>query len=306
MGESKRGGPPARTIAHDELVSVALATLRSASVLSRTQIKKALPHEYRPHERALLEILRERAARGEIERWQKGATELFFATDPVATLVEASRVALASGPLSPEALQKRLEVETKIPKGYFPEWKKGVLARGELFEIAGPHQVSAGARKRTSKLVSLEPDLRGALKKALNELEKGLLALESRGVSRERAARLVLEVLRLPQADATRPSTSPARNASQPSGERPVFLGALRTLTEERRAGALLLVAELRERTTLDKAHFDRVALELAREGIVDLHYHDHPQALDAADRDRLVRDDSGTHYVGIALRPTP
>jgi hypothetical protein len=305
MGGSKPKGGPARTIARDELVSVALEALRSASALSRTQLKKALPREYHSHSSALLEILREFAARGEVERWQKGATELFFAADPVATLGTASRTALASGPLEPEALQKRLELETKIPKGYFSEWKKAALARGELFEIARP-SVSAGSRKRPSKLLSLEPDLRGALKKALDELEKGLLALETRGVSRERAARFVLEVLGLPQGDAISSTTGAPRNTGVQSGERPVFLGALRTLTEERRAGALLLVAELRERTQLDKTRFDRIALELARDGLVDLHYHDHPQALDSAERDRLVRDDTGTHYVGIALRPTP
>jgi hypothetical protein len=150
--------------------------------------------------------------------------------------------------------------------------------------------------------------LRSALKKPLNELEKAFVALEARGVSRERSARFLFEELGLSKGDLPR-SNTPAPHGALEHGEqneeRGVFLRKLHALTQERRAGALLLVPELRERTPLDKTRFDHVALELAREGLIDLHYHDHAQTLDAAERDRLVRDDAGTHYVGIALRAT-
>jgi hypothetical protein len=312
MAARKRGTEPARTVTQDELSSIALEALSSASVLSRPHVKKALPRDYQSHASAVLEILRELAAAGRIERWQKGSAEWFFATDPMASLGKVSRAALAAGPLSPEALQQRLELETKVPKAYLQEWKKRALARGELFEIAAP-ATSAHPPKRQSKLLSIEPDLHGALKKALGEIEKAFVALEARGVSRERSARFLFEALGLSKGDSNRsntpaPHTTLERNILEHSAqneERAVFLRKLHSLTQERRAGALLLVSELRERTPLDKARFDRIALELAREGLVDLHYHDHAQSLDVAERDRLVRDDAGTHYVGIALRPT-
>ncbi len=306
---ARRGKAPTRAVTQDELNEVALEVLRTTAVLGRTQVKKFLPPEYQPHSAAVLEALRRLAADGRLERWQKGASEWFFAENPVATLGRLSRAALALGPLSPEALQKRLELETRLPKAYLQEWKKGALARGELFEVTAPSP-PAGSKRRT-KLLSLEPDLRGALKRALGELEKSLAALEARGVSRERVARFLFDELgltkHLPSSfrEAAPSSSAPASAPGSLQEERPVFLHALRALTRERRAGALLQVSDLRERTPLDKARFDRIALELAREGLVDLHYHDHPQSLAAADRERLVRDDAGTHYVGIALRPT-
>jgi hypothetical protein len=53
----------------------------------------------------------------------------------------------------------------------------------------------------------------------------------------------------------------------------------------------------------LDKEHFDRLALELSREGIVTLHHHDFPASLSPSERTELVQDERGTHYVGIAIR---
>jgi hypothetical protein len=66
---------------------------------------------------------------------------------------------------------------------------------------------------------------------------------------------------------------------------------------------ALLAVSELRKRTKLPKELFDEAVLFLGREGLVSLHHHDFPASLKPEDRERLVVDKRGTHYVGIALK---
>jgi hypothetical protein len=64
-----------------------------------------------------------------------------------------------------------------------------------------------------------------------------------------------------------------------------------------------LPIRELRARARLDKSDFDAAALDLSREGLVVLHHHDHPGSLSEAEQRALVRDASGTHYVGVARR---
>jgi hypothetical protein len=81
-------------------------------------------------------------------------------------------------------------------------------------------------------------------------------------------------------------------------------LKALRQLEQDSPPGALLSVRELRARSNLDKPSFDRAALELAGQGCVSLHAHDHARALAEAERGALIEDARGVHYVGIASIP--
>ncbi len=67
--------------------------------------------------------------------------------------------------------------------------------------------------------------------------------------------------------------------------------------------GALVTSRELRHAANLDKPLFDQVVLNLAREGRLMLHRHDHATGLSPSERDELVTDGSGTYYVGMALR---
>ena len=67
--------------------------------------------------------------------------------------------------------------------------------------------------------------------------------------------------------------------------------------------GALVPARELRRVAKLDKSHFDRAVLELARQGRLMLHRHDFAGGLSDSERDELVTDGAGTYYVGMALR---
>lgn len=77
----------------------------------------------------------------------------------------------------------------------------------------------------------------------------------------------------------------------------------LRELSRQEPAGTLIPVRRLRGRSPLDKPRFDAAVLELARAEHVILHHHDLPERLGAEERQALVVDRHGTHYVGIALR---
>ena len=67
--------------------------------------------------------------------------------------------------------------------------------------------------------------------------------------------------------------------------------------------GALVTARELRRAASLDKAEFDRLVLETARQGRLMLHRHDHAAGLSPTERDELVTDGAGVYYVGMALR---
>jgi hypothetical protein len=66
----------------------------------------------------------------------------------------------------------------------------------------------------------------------------------------------------------------------------------------------LLSVRTLRELLqSLDKSRFDGAVLRLFRAGEIDLHHHDFPSSLSEVERNKLVRNEQGIHYVGVAFR---
>ena len=97
-------------------------------------------------------------------------------------------------------------------------------------------------------------------------------------------------------------STTAPRGATVPAST--VDLTALmRRIEPGAERGALVTAGDLRRAARLDKSEFDRVVLDLARQGRVSLHRHDYVASLSPAERDELVTDGAGTYYVGMALR---
>jgi hypothetical protein len=92
---------------------------------------------------------------------------------------------------------------------------------------------------------------------------------------------------------------------ADPKMDAEVTLSELRELSRQQPPGTLIPVRHLRGKLTFDKPRFDAAVLELARSERVILHHHDLPEHLPADERQALVVDRHGTHYVGIALRHT-
>jgi hypothetical protein len=285
----------------EQLELVVRETIRMASALKSTDIKRALPRPNQSQHAQALATARELAERGQVYRWQKGTAEWFFASEPITTLEKAVPGVLAAGPLAGEVLQRRITLETKIPKACFDEWKKNALARGRLFAVDA---AGGAANKTKGKLLALEPDLRILLKTAIGALQKGLRILDAKGISRERLAAVLWEELGLSSAASSSRSTPGTKPPEQSSShDRDAFLRALRALASEHPPGTLLAVRDLRSRLALDKTRFDTTALSLSREGTVIMHHHDRARGLAADDRSQLVQDAGGTYYVGIALK---
>jgi len=151
------------------------------------------------------------------------------------------------------------------------------------------------------------------MQRTLAALERDLPALRAAELSQsEVAAFLASQLAPLSGPGPATPTQAPTDSGGPRSGERSsgwgaahtAMLNALRQLERESPAGALLSVRELRALSGLDKPSFDSAALELAGQGRVSLHAHDHAGALQEAERHALIEDARGVHYVGIASIP--
>jgi hypothetical protein len=136
------------------------------------------------------------------------------------------------------------------------------------------------------------------LAKTVKELRRAMAKAAAVGID----ARVLLQTL-ASEVDVELDGGSPSAQASGPEDDQRRVLGALRELAAEKPPGSLLSVRELRRRVLLDKDRFDRAALALAASRQAVLHYHDFPASLSEEEREGLVRDARGTHYVGIVPR---
>lgn len=85
------------------------------------------------------------------------------------------------------------------------------------------------------------------------------------------------------------------------------FIGAALALRPDALRHVLISASGLRKEMRIKRAgwtkhRFDATALALAREGVITLHQHDHPQELAPAERVQMIADDRGIHYVGFVI----
>lgn len=280
MSAPKQSTRPSPPLAPADLVALVLEAARAAPGLRPADLKKALPRPHQGHHAAAILVLRDLASTGQLFRFAKGKVERFFAVDPVATLDrEVPSLLARSGPLALTALKKAVGAQLKGHRELLPEWTKSALVRGIVFW----HEPSPGSR---GKRLGHTPDVRRALVKTFAALKTAVSALEGAGVSRTRVLEVLRDELGLAHAE---DGTS--------------LLATLEAVASMHRPGTLLLVADVRARSSLPKERFDAAALALARERKLVLHHHDHPAALSEGERDTLVHGGQGTYYVGIARR---
>jgi hypothetical protein len=296
MGKKKAAAT--REVSDGELEGEVRALVQRASGLSNTEMKKELGDEYKKLDKRALETARALASRGLIYRIGIGKKERFFAADPFDRFDKTVTAVLAGGPLDDAELKRRLESEARgFGDLLTKKWLDGALARGAIF----PHPAQGSKKKR----FGLQPDVTSAFKSVFTALRKALDNDRS-GIPRETLlAALARELgLSLPaqRAETTIPTGSTAATPA-PASVRDSFIRALRELAAENVANGLLPIRDLRARLRLDKQSFDRLSLELSRDGVVTLHHHDFPTSLSPAQREDMVEDERGTHYVGIALR---
>lgn len=274
----------------DEELTALVRSALSERALTKAELNKRVPKAGAVR---ALELARELARQGVLHRYARGATEVFYAEDPVARLDRmVPELLRRGGGLSPALI--RAEVKSAAPNHdqFFADWLKTALARKLLYERPG--------KPKTYVADPPPPDLKLLLKKPLAELHKLLATLEGKGITREHIVDFLRAELGVGEPVVATANGEPLRASGS---SREVFLEALRRFAADNPSGALLPVRELRARTGLDKQDFDAAALALSREGLLVLHLHDHAASLSEAEQNALVRDALGRHYIGVALR---
>jgi hypothetical protein len=285
---TKRNAVPSRVYSNEELEQVAREVIARASGLAASDFKKQLDTELKKSDKLVVAAALRLVARGECYRWVQAKKMRFFATDPFDALASAVSTTVATEPMTEATLKAQLEARHRGFGDLLKAWLKGALSRGDVFL----HPPAKGSKL---KRYGREPNVEALLKKVSAELVKALSSTIGQKVER----RLVLEALA-----ATLGVPVVCVDTSRAEA-RERFLVELFRLGLEGRAQGLLSVRELRGRLTFDKTTFDSIALELARDELVSLHYHDYPASLSVDEREELIAAPSGQYYVGIALRRT-
>lgn len=296
---TKKKAPPV-PLARDELESRLRGALGAAGTLTQNELLKKLPRNEQANG---LGVLQELAAHGDIFRLASGQTVKYFRQDPIARIEELVPRLLDGKSLTKADLQQRVERDAPGHGKLFSEWHKGALARGVIFEQA------SSTKSSKDKTFGTKPDLRRLFKKSLAALLSDVRHTDASNISRDAVIDFLVAEL---GGSERRSRPKLAELDPAPDGEaesqlqRVPFLTALERLSAKNPSGALISVRELRGCAGLDKRTFDATALALSSERAVVLHHHDHAGSLPEAERQSLVKDAHGTHYVGIALRGEP
>jgi len=202
--------------------------------------------------------------------------------------------ALRAGPLPKARLSK--EAKTRLRAPDFNALLGRLVAEHKIFVHHKPSKT--GLPTKTIAAYALEPEPPPPASAFLTATTKALQAAvqkaRAHGVSDRALLDELSSMLGLKATEAKAPDTNMDAD---------VTLSALRELSRQEPAGTLIPVRRLRARSELDKTRFDSAVLQLARNGSVILHHHDLPGQLEPSERQGLVVDRHGTHYVGIALR---
>ncbi|HEY6726338.1 MAG TPA: hypothetical protein VI197_20020 [Polyangiaceae bacterium] len=293
MGAASRTKGKQQTPPPDLEVTV-LESVRAAPGVTLAVLKKHVPVS---HKKFVTEaIVVSLAERGEVFFLKKG--KRVFPSDPFVEIDTKLPDDAAQAPIEKAELKDLVGAAAPGCEAVFESWLKRALSERKLFV----HTLGNGKKR-----IGREPDIGSSLKPVLKALRTAVAKLDAQRVPRERVAAALLEGLGLAKEETSIQRNGTSKTNDLPQGtstdERRQFLAALETLVSDNPRQALHSVRELRSRLTLSKREFDAIALDLAREGVVSLHHHDHASALPDNERTQLIQDDRGTHFNGIAPR---
>ena len=263
---------------------------RLGKPVSASEVRKALP---RPYQRPVAEIARHLDAlvKGKLLFTMKqGQAVKYCGQDPGVAVREAVLGALGEGPLSKEELTKQV-------KRVAPGFEKGLAAALPAMLSRAEVREHPKVGKGKTRYGLTPPDPTPFLAKTVKELRALQKRLGAHGVTPAAVYAALGRALGIEGSEAGRGG---AGKEGDPEDDASV-LGALRELASRQPPGALLSVRALRGLRSLSKERFDRAVLRLSEGGKVVLHHHDFPASLPEAEREALVVDAGGVHYVGIA-----
>lgn len=279
-------------VAPEEHERIVREAARGAEGLTKTALRKRLPVSYQRSAKAVDGAIDALVRKGALFLLKASKTPLYFEHDPLALLDDLVRERLST-PHTQRALKAWV---VEVAPGYaaaFDNWFKRATKGDVLYEQS---PVPGSKAKRFGR--EPEPvDVAALLSPVIQSLRAALKKLDAKRVPRQRVREALLAALE---------SSSAEQHANGGKDHRSSFVAALDRLAADDPATALLPIRALRRRLSLEKKTFDDLALDLAREGVVELHFHDYPTSLPDSERAELVVDAKGTHYVGITPRARP
>jgi len=276
-------------IAPEELERVVREAAKGVAGLSKAALRKRLPVSYRRSAKAVEVAIDALVQRGVIVLFKASKTPLYFEHEPLSQVDALVRERLST-PLAKGALKAWV---VELAPGYravFDKWFTRATKSDVLYEQSPLPGSTAKRFGREPEPVDLAPLLAPVMK----ALGAALKKLDAKRVPRQRIRDALLAALE---------SAPGQRHANGGKDDRSNFVAALDRLAADDPGTALLPIRALRSRLSLEKKTFDDLALQLAREGVVELHFHDFPASLPDSERAELVVDAKGTHYVGITPR---
>ena len=254
-----------------------------------TNLKSFLPKSGPVSPKQLPEVLDHLVSNGQVRSYRQSRTSCYWLPELEEQAERRIIEALEDLPLTPTELKGRYK---SLLVGW-PEAKRNEF-QAHLLEEKRIHKVRALDGRAI--LLSVRPQLnvrdyvKLALKLAVSKLAK-------KGVSEEQVWETVASLISSP---GEMTETPPPVNFEE------LILDRMQKIDSAAATGALVSLTDLRHSLKSEipgKSQYDQAVLHLARQGRVALHRHDYASSLSEQERNDLVADDQGNHYIGIALR---
>lgn len=284
-----------KTFSPETIAFVIRALEQSARPLSKTELENRVLKSAQLSKENLSELLKQLVKTGQL-RVQGSTRKFYWLPEMEAPALERILEVLQDTPLT------KTELENKL-RSWLHGWPKSKREEmvAQLLKDQRVYKVAPLTGK--AKLLSLRSQattqdyVRLALQLVSTKLAK-------QGIHFEDVLAAAQDVLR----------GTPSQPETVPSPTEPAVTIDLSQLLMERMfhlnpaaaTGALVSLSELRRALQAEisgKTDFDQAILQLAEQGRVALHRHDYVSSLSQTERDALVSDPSGNHFVGIAVR---
>lgn len=284
--------PNESLLSHPAAAFVVRALQQSSNPLTAGKLAKAIPKSAAISKPDLPELLRQLVEAGQI-RGHRARSSVYWLPSLEAQAGETILATLDERPLTPTELKDKFKsLLIGWPQIKRLEFVDRLIKEQRVYKVA--------PLTGKAKLLSVRPQattqdyVKLALHLAVTKLAK-------RGIRSQQVLDAAREVLQ--------ETPNPPETAPLPSVQRDLprlILERMFQIHPAAATGALVSISELRQALSAEipgKADFDQAVLHLAEQGRVALHRHDYAAALNQAERDALVSDQQGNHFIGIAVR---
>ncbi len=290
-----------------EEAALALRALQQSSLpMSEEKLWKTIRNSSQLQKKQLPDLLKELVESGQV-RLNRARPKVYWTPNVEDQARERIAEALAASALTRKALDSKLRASL-LDWGKWPKAKREQML-DQLIEEKRVHKLAPLTGR--AKLFSANPDdPRVYLPPAMDHLQETInklsVKLKAKGVAPEEFQAALRKLLPQTPPEIAAPSplsASISDRSLEETGQ--LILAGMQRIDPAAASGALVSVTQLRRSLSAeipDKQTFDRAVLRLVEQDRVALSRHVFPANLSQEERDLLVLDERGNHYVGIAL----